>query len=49
MTACSQDVSKERLMFVSDEASKLSEEETVSFLKAVTGLFTVPKHSVTVE
>ena len=49
MTACSQDVSKERLMFVSDEASKLNEEETVSFLKAVTGLFTVSIHPVMLE
>lgn len=42
-------LSANKIYGVSDEASKLSEEETVSFLKAVTGLFTVPKHSVTVE
>ena len=39
-------LSANKIYGVSDEASKLSDEETVSFLKAVTGLFTVPKHSV---
>ena len=42
-------LSANRIYGTSDEISTLSEEETVSFLKAVTSLFSVPKHSVMAE
>ena len=42
-------LSANKIYGISDEISILSEEETVSFLKAVTSLFSVPKHSVMAE